>query len=83
MTEKEIEQRFANAGWELDGSFAQHLIVGFTENLSILAYPETWDVPQFQLYDHEKELTCWVQEIPPPRQAAMLLQEHGEPTEEQ
>ena len=40
MTQEEIEQGFAEAGWELDGSFYEHLIIGYTEELSILTYPQ-------------------------------------------
>ena len=29
MGQKEIEQRFTSAGWELDGSFADDLIIGY------------------------------------------------------
>jgi len=36
-----IEQSFARAGWELDHSFSEYLIVGHNgDGLSILAYPE-------------------------------------------
>jgi len=33
MDETEVEQRFANAGWEIDGSFYKHLIIGYTDPL--------------------------------------------------
>jgi len=82
---KAIEQRFARAGWELDGSFSEYLIVGHDgDSLSILAYPEVGETedPVFELTDHESNLTYGVQEIPPPQQAAQLLREHGQPPEE-
>ena len=38
---KAIKQRFVWAGWELDGSFSEYLIVGHDgDSLSILAYPQ-------------------------------------------
>jgi hypothetical protein len=84
MNQEEVEQGFASAGWELDGSFYKHLIIGYVENLSIIAYRQTCETqdPKFQLCDHENDLSCWVREIPTPRQAAKLLREHGEPLDE-
>ena len=81
MKEAEIQQGFARAGWELDGSFYDHLTIGYTEKLSILAYlnaRETEDF-QYQLVDHKNDLSCWVREIPTPKRAAQLLEEYGEP----
>ena len=38
MGQKEIEQSFRSTGWELDGSFADDLIIGYDgDYLSILA----------------------------------------------
>jgi hypothetical protein len=34
MNQEEVEQGFASAGWELDGSFYKHLIIGYVEDLS-------------------------------------------------
>ena len=81
MDEEEIEQGFARAGWELDGSFHDHLTIGYTEKLSILAYlnaRETEDF-RFQLLDHANDLTYWVSEVVTPQSAAQLLKEYGEP----
>jgi hypothetical protein len=39
--------------------------------------------PAFELYDWEGEVAYWVKEIPTPYQAAKLLEEHGEPPEEE
>ena len=81
-----IEQSFARAGWELDHSFSEYLIIGHNgDGLSILDYPEagvTDEDSVFELIDHESNLTCGVQEIPPPQRAAQLLQEHGQLPEE-
>ena len=66
-----IEQSFARAGWELDYSFSEYLIIGHNgDGLSILAYPqarEPEEDPVFELIDHESNLTYGVQEIPSPR----------------
>jgi len=84
MKQEEVEQGFARAGWELDGSFYKHLIIGYTDDLSIIAYRQTWETedPEFQLCDHENDLSYWVREIATPQQAAELLREHGEPQDE-
>jgi hypothetical protein len=80
-----IERSFASAGWDIDGSFTGYLVVGYSgANLSILAHEEAWDPddPSFELLDHQRDLTYWVREVPTPQQAALLLEEHGEPSEE-
>jgi hypothetical protein len=87
VTHQEIEQGFASAGWELDGSFHEHLIVGYTEELSILAHRQASEADEddepesqlFQLCDHENDLEYWVGEIVTPRRASELLREYGEP----
>src|SRR5215218_8632556 len=65
-----IEQRFTRAGWELDDSFSQYLIIGSnSDSLSILAYaPQAREPedPVFELIDHERKLTYGVQQIPSP-----------------
>jgi hypothetical protein len=65
----------------LDGSFYKHLIIGFSDDMSIIAYRQTWETedPKFQLCNHENDLSYWVVEIPSPERAAKLLEEHGEP----
>jgi hypothetical protein len=82
---EEIERGFTSAGWRLDGSFSEYMVIGYTDDgVSILASKEAWgtDDPLFELIDHERDLTYAVQEIPTPRQAQQLLQEHGLPFEE-
>ncbi len=81
MSQQELEQKFASAGWDLDGGFYNHLIIGYTDILSNLAYRPAWEAeePEFQLCDHENNLSYWVREIPTPQQAAQLLREYGEP----
>ena len=84
MNQEEIRQGFSSVGWELDGSFHEHLIVGFKEDLSILAHRQAWEAedPEFQLCDHENNLDYWVQEIVTPQLAAELLREYGRPLNE-
>jgi hypothetical protein len=82
---KEIQQGFLDAGWDLDGSFEDHLVIGYSgDGTSILAHEEAWDTdnPFFELLDHETMLTYWVRVVPTPRQAQKLLEEYGEPPEE-
>ncbi len=85
MTREEIEQGFIDAGWELDDGFSGHLVVGEDSDLTILAHKWVWgtDGPVFELCDSERDLTYWVREIPTPRQAGELLEEHGGPPEEE
>ena len=86
MSVEEIEDSFTSAGWLLDGSFTDHLVIGYTEDgLSILAAKEAWekgDNPVFELIDHENDLTYGVDEIPTPQQARKTLREHGLPSGE-
>lgn len=86
MLMEEIENSFTSAGWHLDGSFSDYLVIGYTDDeLSIVAGKEAWetdDPPVFELFDHERDLTYAVQEIPTPRQARKTLLEHGLPTGE-
>ena len=78
MGQKEIVQSFTSAGWELDVSFADDLIIGHDgDYLSILAHREVWESEDraFEIIDHERIITYWVQEILTPQQATELLQE--------
>ena len=86
MLMEEIENSFTSAGWHLDGSFSDYLVIGCTDDeLSIVAGKEAWetdDPPVFELVDHERHLSYGVQEIPTPQQAQEVLLEHGLPTGE-
>ena len=78
MDQKEIVQSFTSAGWALDDSFADDLIIGYDGDcLSILAHREVWESNNhaFKIIDHERNITYWVQEILTPQQATELLQE--------
>ena len=84
MYRDEIKQSFTNAGWELDGGFEDHLLIGFGGNeVSILAHKDAWgrEDSVFEILDHERMFTYWVREIPTPQRAAELLMEYGRPAE--
>lgn len=86
MTDKgKIDQQLADAGWETDGGFSEHLSIGESGDLCVLVHRSTWetDEPAYELYDMERNVSWWVHEIPTPEQAAVLLEEHGEPSEEE
>ena len=41
MNREEIERRFALSGWELDGSFWEYLVIGYSgEEISLLAHKD-------------------------------------------
>ena len=65
VSPEEIENSLTSAGWYLDGSFLDYLVIGYTDGVSILAGKEAWepDDPVFELIDHERDLTYGVQEI--------------------
>ncbi len=80
MGREEIEQSLVEAGWQIDGSFEDCLIIGHDgDRISLLSHKESWgsDRPSFELLDHEQMTTYWVDEVPTPQQASLLLQEHG------
>jgi hypothetical protein len=85
VSREEIEQALVDAGWELDGSFSDYLLVGEDGDLSILVPRWVWEIddPVYELCDGEREITYWVREVPTPQQAAMLLEEHGGAAEEE
>lgn len=76
--------KLANAGWELDGTFSEHLVIGNAGDLCVIVPAWVWGScgPVFELHDVEKNLSYWVMEIPTPQKAAELLREHGGPPEE-
>lgn len=84
VSKEEIEQNFVSAGWELDGSFGDYLVIGSNDGISILAHKEVWgtESPLFEILDHEKMITYWVREVPTPQQAQELLHEHGRQPQE-
>ena len=85
MDKDRIDQELAEAGWEPHGTFSEHLSIGESGDLCVLVPRSTWetDEPAYELYDVERDVSYWVHEIPTPERAAMLLEEHGEPPEEE
>ena len=76
------------AGWRVTEDSSQQLLVGKCGKVSILAYESVigTDDPAFELLDRGRSgriLTYWVRVIPTPRQAAVLLEEHGGLPEEE
>ncbi len=80
-----IDRELAEAGWETDGSFSEHLAIGESDGLCVLVHRSTWenDQPAYELYDVDKHVSYWVHEIPTPERATKLLEEHGETPEEE
>jgi hypothetical protein len=85
MDQGEIERGFIGAGWRVTDDSSKHLLVGNCGKLSILAYESVIgsDDPTFELLDRRRVTTYWVRVIPTPRQAAVLLEEHGGLPQEQ
>jgi hypothetical protein len=79
-----IDQELADAGLTTDGTFSEHLAIGESGDLCILAHRSTWktDEPVYELYNAGRHVSYWVHEVPTPEQAAVLLDEHGESPEE-
>jgi hypothetical protein len=83
--QREIERCFVDAGWRVTDDSSRRLMVGNRGKLSILAYESCIgaDDPAFELLDRRRVMTYWVRVIPTPRQAAVLLEEHGGLPEEE
>jgi hypothetical protein len=75
-----IEQGLERAGWEMDHGFSGHMVIGNNGDLSILIPSQAWQgaVPEYELYDAQRNVVCRVGVIPTPLRAGMLLEEHGE-----
>lgn len=84
MDKKALDQKLSSAGWEVDGSFSEHLVIGNADDLCVIVPSWVWesDEPVYELYDVEKNISYWVREVPTPKQAAELLWEYGSPPEE-
>jgi len=74
------------SGWRLDGAFSEYLIVGHDDDdrTSIIAHSWVWenDTHVFELSDQRTRRVYWVNAVPTPWQAMLLLDEHGDPPEE-
>ena len=81
MEREAIEQEVMRTGWEVDYGFSGHLIIGNADDLSILSPSQDRrsGVPEYELYDAQRNIACRVERVPTPLQARMLLEEHGEP----
>src|SRR5215207_4060447 len=76
MVDKDkIDRELAEAGWEPDGTFSEHLAIGESGDLCILVHRSTWktDEPTYELYDAGRHVSYWVHEVPTPERAAVLL----------
>ncbi len=84
LVKERIDLKLAEAGWETDGSFSEHLSIGNSGELCVLVHRSTWetDEPAYELYDVWRHVSYWVHEIPTPEQAVTLLGKHGEPPED-
>jgi hypothetical protein len=85
MVDKDkVDRVLAEAGWETDGTFSEHLTIGESGDLCVLVHRSTWETyqPTYELYDVGRHVSYWVHEIPTPEQAATLLGKHGEPPED-
>ena len=79
-----LHQELVSAGWEVDGSFSEHLVLGNAGDLCVIVprWVARTDDPLYELYDVERNVSYWVREVPTPQKAGLLLQEHGKPSEE-
>lgn len=82
VNQGKIDRSFADAGWELDGGFTGHLVIGHDGDLSILANLRLWD-DTHELYDVERHLTYRLREVSTLQRAAELIREYGEPSGEE
>jgi hypothetical protein len=84
LVKDRIDRELAEAGWETDGTFSEHLSIGMSGELCVLVHGSTWetDEPAYELYDVWRNVSYWVHGVPTTDQAAKLLEEHGEPSED-
>jgi hypothetical protein len=80
-----IDRMLAEAGWSTDGTFSEQLTIGESGDLCVLVPRSTWETgePAYELYDAGRHVSLWVHEVPTPERAAALLEEHGEPPDEE
>lgn len=85
MAKERIDRGLADAGWEADDAFSEQLAIGNHGDLCVIVPSRAWgsDDAAYELYDVRKNVSYWVREIPTPRKAAQMLQEHGGPPEEE
>jgi hypothetical protein len=77
--EKRLYQEVESAGWEPNGTFSDHLVIGNKGDLCLII--PSWiaqsNDPVYELHDVERNVSYWVREIPSPEKAAEILQQHG------
>ena len=81
----QIERAFIDAGWEIAGPLRYPIVGSSGDDLSITAheqYAET-DDPAFELVDSRRVMSYWVRVVPTPHVAAVLIENHGGPPEEE
>ena len=85
MAKERYDDDLANAGWEPDGTFSEHLAIGNKGDLCLI-------IPSWvggsndlvcEIHDVRRNVSYWVREIPSPVEAVELLQKHGGPPEEE
>ena len=61
MVKDMMDRKLADAGWETDGSFSEHLSIANSGELCLLVHRSTWDInaPTNELYDVDKHLSYW------------------------
>ena len=76
-----IDQELAEAGWETDGSFSEHLAIGNSGDLCVLVHRSTWetDEPAYELYDVGRNVSYWVHEVPRPTRLLSCWRSTGNP----
>jgi hypothetical protein len=84
LVKDKIDRELADAGWEIDGTFSRYLSIGNSGELCVLIHRGTLetDEPTYELYDVWRNVSYWVHGVPTTDQAAKLLEEHGEPSED-
>ena len=80
MDRAALKREVASAGWVIDSGYSEHLIIGNAGDLCILLPERSWQGAdtEYELYDVEKNVACWVRAIPTPYYAERLLQECGQ-----
>jgi hypothetical protein len=81
----QIERAFINAGWEIQGSLRYPIVGSSGDDLSITAHEQYagTDDPAFELVDSRRVVSYWVRVVPTPHVAAVLIENHGGPPEEE
>lgn len=85
MEREKLHKEVASAGWEPNGTFSEHLVIGNRGDLCLIipSWVEVSNDPVYELHDVARNVSYWVREIPSPAKAAEILQEHGGPPEEE